>query len=68
MPICADSRKDIYECSCSVCLPLRRLIKAQRERRARAAWKEKSPPIVRRGETDRRLKDALTALPPSDRD
>ena len=62
MSRCADTQQDIMECPCGVCAPLRRMIRARRMRRAKALAS------VPAGETDRRLKDSLTALPPSDRD
>ena len=66
MTFCHNTNQDIWQCQCGVCAPFRRMITARRERRAKIAARKKSTVIP--GETDRRLKDALTALPPSDRE
>lgn len=66
MTICPTTQQKIWNCPCGVCAPLRRMISAKRRRRAVAL--AAVPAAVRPGETDRRLKDALSALPPTDRD
>lgn len=63
---CANTKQDIMECPCAICAPLRRMIQARRRKRALAHIGV--PLTVPTGETDRRLKSALTALPPSDRE
>lgn len=70
MNTCPDTEKPISECPCAVCAPLRRILAGSKPKRGGRNWRP-GPALVTSippGETDRRLKDALTALPPSDRD
>ncbi len=66
MTTCPDTEKPINECPCAVCAPLRRILAGSKPKQVRRTWRRTAS--VPTGETDRRLKDALTALPPGDRD
>lgn len=68
---CPDTQKPISDCPCGVCAPLRRILAGSKPKQVRRnTWNvlRRAADSVPPGETDRRLKNALTALPPGDRD